>query len=94
MIGPFETYVLTGAFAEDRPSLLIWEPPYTYQLNEGALRQLLGALRAGGAAVAGRCFDVRDNEASIEASDLQGALIFWTCGSETMTFAISSWAFA
>lgn len=46
MIGPFETYLLTGGFAEDQPDLIIWEFPYTYQLNETELRRLLGALRA------------------------------------------------
>ena len=72
MTGPFETYLLTGAFAEERPSLLIWEFPYTYQLNEGALRQLLGALRAGDTAVAAARIGVRDAEARIAATDLQG----------------------
>lgn len=73
MIGPFETYLLAGDFAEDRPSLLIWEFPYTYQLNEGALRQLLGALRAGDAVATEHRIDVRDREASFAMTDLQGA---------------------
>jgi len=46
IIGPFETYFLSGQFMTDRPNLIIWEFPYTYQMNETALRQLLGAVRA------------------------------------------------
>jgi len=46
LVGPFETYILTGGFAEDRPDLVIWEFPYTYELRERELRRLLGALRA------------------------------------------------
>lgn len=46
MVGPFETYLMSGAHAEAPPELIIWEFPYTYQLNEPVLRQLLGAIRA------------------------------------------------
>jgi alginate biosynthesis protein AlgX len=46
MIGPFEAYVLSGDYAAEQPSLIIWEFPYTYQLNEAGLRQLLGAIRS------------------------------------------------
>ncbi len=46
MVGPFETYLQTGAFADDQPDLSVWEFPYTYQLTEANLRRLLGALRA------------------------------------------------
>lgn len=46
MIGPLETYILTGQFAADKPSLVIWEFPYTYELQEAQMRQILGALRS------------------------------------------------
>lgn len=45
MIGPMETYILTGRLDTDQPDLIIWEFPYTYSLTEVALRQVLGALR-------------------------------------------------
>ena len=48
MIGPFESYVLTGALADEAPRLLIWEFPATYDLKATQLRQVLGSLRAAG----------------------------------------------
>lgn len=46
LVGPIETYILTGGLASDRPELTVWEFPYTYEFSEAALRQVLGALRA------------------------------------------------
>ncbi|WP_147125340.1 alginate O-acetyltransferase AlgX-related protein [Shimia ponticola] len=44
MLGPLEQYMLSGDYAAEQPSMIVWEFPYTYQLNEATLRQLLGAL--------------------------------------------------
>ena len=46
MVGPMETYFLTGAYQQELPDWLVWEFPYTGKLREAQLRQVLGALRA------------------------------------------------
>lgn len=51
LLGPMETYILTGQLDADQPDLVIWEFPYTYEPNETNLRQMLGALRANRGAV-------------------------------------------
>ncbi len=68
MVGPFETYILTGAYAEERPDLLIWEFPYTYQLNEAGLRMLLGALQADGPLATAGTITPDGDDASFEVS--------------------------
>lgn len=51
MVGPIETFILTGRLAEDQPRLIVWEFPYTYPIRERSLRQILGALRSEDAAL-------------------------------------------
>ena len=46
VVGPLEAYVLSGQLDAEKPSFVIWEFPYTYELREAHLRQILGALRA------------------------------------------------
>ncbi|MEL6571353.1 MAG: hypothetical protein AAFQ64_06835 [Pseudomonadota bacterium] len=50
LIGPMEEYVLSGALYAGSRDMVIWEFPYTESLNTSPLRQLLGALKAQGAA--------------------------------------------
>ncbi len=68
MIGPFETYFLSGQFMVDRPNMIIWEFPYTYQMNEAALRQLLGAVRAAQVEPTNTPLALIDNEATFQVS--------------------------
>lgn len=65
MIGPFETYALTGGLTDDKPKLLIWEFPYTYQMKEPQLRQLLGALRANNLQTQSRTHALIDRKAKV-----------------------------
>lgn len=68
MIGPFESYILTGQFAAQKPPLLIWEFPYTYQLKEPHLRQILGALHANDTTSRVAVFDVVDGAVELPLS--------------------------
>ena len=45
LAGAFEVYFLSGEFAANKPSLLIWEFPSTTEFNESILRQVLGVIR-------------------------------------------------
>ncbi|MEM9435654.1 MAG: hypothetical protein AAGA15_01325 [Pseudomonadota bacterium] len=68
IIGPFENYLLSDDFARDRPDLIIWEFPYTYQLRETGLRQLLGALRSERGVTSAGVFELTEDEAQIDMS--------------------------
>ena len=68
MTGPLESYLLSGQFEKDAPSVLVWEFPSTYQLSEVHLRQILGALRARKVATPTKRLAVSDDKVTVSIS--------------------------
>ena len=83
MIGPFESYILTGRYAEERPKLIIWEFPYTYLVRAPALRQILGALRSRTAAATDtQTASIKDGIAELQMAPTDATLLSLTFESD------------